>query len=94
LGLGWRGCQTVEATADLKVAVVMGFDYDVLSPKTGELAIEFVRVLVLLEVKAWYKVVVYLVVVAALVDMFCVLIKETESSNEVVVGGAEGGEEV
>jgi hypothetical protein len=46
---------------------------------------------VLLEVKAWYKVVICLVMAAAFVYMFGVVIKETESGNEVVVGGAEGG---
>jgi hypothetical protein len=78
----------------LKVVVIMRLNDDVLSPKSGELAVEFVSVRMLFEVKAWYKVVIWLVTTAAFVYVFGVVIKEAEGGNKVVVRGAEGGEEV
>jgi hypothetical protein len=76
-------------TADLNIAVIVGFYGDVVLVEAWKLAIELVRILVLLEVEAWNEPMAQ-VAAGAGEQVLGILVKEAETRDEVVVSRPEG----
>lgn len=76
-------------TADLNIAVVVGFYGDVVLVEAWKLAIELVGSLVILEVEAWNESMAQ-VVVGTGEQVLGILVKEAETRDEFVVSRSEG----
>lgn len=75
-------------TADLNIAVIVGFYGDVVLVEAWKLAIELVGILVLLEVEAWNELMAQ-VAAGAGEQVLGILFKEAETRDEVVVSRPE-----